>query len=451
MDYSAISIFLCYATEDKNSADALFLALKRYGCFVPWMDKPPKPFSTLGIPPGADWDQVIRSMIRRADCVIALLSKHSVSKRGYVQREIKMALDMMNELPVGEVFLIPVLLDDVQPPDIRVHAESLRSHQWFKLSEGGIEGLIQHLAAIGRPKDASTPSSAVIALPQVIAPTQAARLGGNSRADSRHDTDKISQRHLSERIADLEFLLQNRNGNVRYEALQKLQDISSPAAVEIVRKTHIFSPEILYGDKAFEFEVRGRRIVANGDGRHPGMVFVDCGQGPGFWMDMFPVTVEQFFRVRGGTFVRSSVFEDSPVHWVTPEEALAFARAIGKRVPSEREWELAAAGPAHLKYPWGDEPDADRCRCGLNWGARASRVNTVYHENVSDFGCFDMAGNVWEWTSDPANPSDPTYGNAARGGAWDDHIALCSCFSRSSFFDLHVIHSRYNVGFRCCQ
>ena len=150
------------------------------------------------------------------------------------------------------------------------------------------------------------------------------------------------------------ILDQDANGNVRYAALEELRRIEHPAAQEIVRDTHVIDPAVLHGGEPLTFEVRGKEIVANEDGKHPGMVFVRDGSRGGFWMDLFPVTNAQFesaVKKRKRSRHRWSPHDDSPATMVEWKEASAFAKKLGKRLPKEQEWELAAAGPAGLAFP----------------------------------------------------------------------------------------------------
>lgn len=118
------------------------------------MDEPPKPYEEDGIPAGADWKQWIREKLADADRVLAFFSPRSVRKRGYVQREYKMALDLVNELPPGDVRLIPVLLEPCEVPDLQVGYVRLKDLQVLSLRERGIEGLISALAGPVRSVEA---------------------------------------------------------------------------------------------------------------------------------------------------------------------------------------------------------------------------------------------------------------------------------------------------------
>jgi hypothetical protein len=106
------------------------------------MDQPPFPFEKPGIPPGADWDTTIREKLRNSDWVLVCLSRNSIDKEGYFQREVRLALDRMNEMPPGKNCLVPVLLEECTPREIRIDTVSLNSRQWYKLYQQGFEGLV---------------------------------------------------------------------------------------------------------------------------------------------------------------------------------------------------------------------------------------------------------------------------------------------------------------------
>jgi len=127
-------IFLCHASNDKARVRRLYRRLREAG-LTPWLDEE-------DILPGQDWDYEIRNAIRHSDYFLACLSKNSVDKRGYFQKEIKMALDVLDEMPEGQVYLIPARLDDCEVPS------RLRVSQWIDLFEISTRGLSRLLMTI---------------------------------------------------------------------------------------------------------------------------------------------------------------------------------------------------------------------------------------------------------------------------------------------------------------
>jgi formylglycine-generating enzyme required for sulfatase activity len=87
--------------------------------------------------------------------------------------------------------------------------------------------------------------------------------------------------------------------------------------------------------------------------------------------------------------------EDHPVVYVSLEDARTYAAWAGKRLPTEEEWQHAAQGIEARRYPWGDQWRSDIC----NHGQTGSTTPVdQYPQGRSPFGCYDMCGNVWEWT-----------------------------------------------------
>jgi hypothetical protein len=114
-------IFLSYAREDEERVKKLYQKLVSAG-FKPWMDK-------KDILPGEIWKSRIPQAIRESDFFLACLSCNSVTKRGWIQREIKGALDIWQEKLDSDIYLIPARLEDCEVP------ERLGDFQWVDLFE----------------------------------------------------------------------------------------------------------------------------------------------------------------------------------------------------------------------------------------------------------------------------------------------------------------------------
>jgi formylglycine-generating enzyme required for sulfatase activity len=87
--------------------------------------------------------------------------------------------------------------------------------------------------------------------------------------------------------------------------------------------------------------------------------------------------------------------EDHPVVHVDLDDARAYARWAGKRLPTEEEWQYAAQGSDGRKYPWGDKILPDHCNEGAT--GRTTSVK-AFPDGRSPFGIYDLCGNTWEWT-----------------------------------------------------
>src|SRR5512141_591653 len=127
-----LKVFLCHAHDDKSKARELYRYLKRRG-LQPWLD-------AEDLLPGQNWQVEIPKALETSDAIIICLSKGSVDKEGYVQKEIKFALDKALEMPEGRIFLIPARLEECDVP------RSLSSYHWVDLfDEGGREKLMKSL------------------------------------------------------------------------------------------------------------------------------------------------------------------------------------------------------------------------------------------------------------------------------------------------------------------
>jgi cold shock CspA family protein len=100
-------VFISYAKEDKSFAEKLYNDLRQAGV-IPWLD-------SVDLTPGQPWETTIRRAIKDSSYFLALLSSRSVRKRGFVQREIRYALNIAGQLPEDEIFIIPVRIDECEP------------------------------------------------------------------------------------------------------------------------------------------------------------------------------------------------------------------------------------------------------------------------------------------------------------------------------------------------
>jgi formylglycine-generating enzyme required for sulfatase activity len=273
-----------------------------------------------------------------------------------------------------------------------------------------------------------------------------------------------------------------------------------PSRLSVTGMRHVPAGRLLRGPRP------GQRW-AWGDPARPAVAeaFVE-----GFYLDVHPVTNDDYDAFvadvgehghlwchpdepRDTNHARSTVDDprcagDHPATGVTWYDAVAYAAWCGKRLPTEDEWERAARGDDHRRYPWGEDFLADQVRglhtvTSVNGGADMNRqewlrqledlrvdalpalTGPVGHTpgNESPFGVRDMCGNVWEWTSTrflDGLPLEPRFGTmepgdlwgewsaevSVRGGAWSSPPALLTTVSRAG--KLLVTRSP-EIGFRC--
>jgi sulfatase modifying factor 1 len=187
-----------------------------------------------------------------------------------------------------------------------------------------------------------------------------------------------------------------------------------------------------------------------------------------FYLDVHEVTNSEYARFVTATKHRPPYNwpegkvapgnENFPVSAVSWDDAMAYAKWAGKRLPTEAEWERACRGLTDKqKYSWGDaKPTAKLAHFGSVDGPQ-----DVGKCAANGFGLYDMAGNVWEWMADwydqhyydtapDKNPTGPPTGmyRVLRGGSWADVAKYLTCSYRSW---ARPAERSPNIGFRCAK
>ncbi len=193
-----------------------------------------------------------------------------------------------------------------------------------------------------------------------------------------------------------------------------------------------------------------------------------------FYIDKYPVTNAEFKKFLDATHYhpkddldflkdwKNGKYPDGwgnkPVTWVSQEDARAYAKWAGKRLPHEWEWQYAAQGTDGRLYPWGNDwdstkvPAPDRSRT-----MRAPDDVDAHPAGASPFGVMDLVGNVWQWTDEYID--EHTRGGILRGGSYYQPQGSIWYFPQAYRNDQHgkllLMAPSYDrsggLGFRCVK
>jgi formylglycine-generating enzyme required for sulfatase activity len=391
-------ILLCHASEDKARVIELYHQLKAAG-YHPWLDK-------YDLLPGQDWRQVIRTIITDPhNLIVVCLSCNSTTRRGVVQQEIAWALDVLDKMPEGSIYLIPARLEQCEVPDrlSHLHRVDLFESDGFEYLTRSLDFEISHRKAAAKPEPIRQAVQAESGEPQVM--------------PGRVLTTPARQPFEPEMILIPagEFLMGSDPNVDEYAEVREQPQHRLYLPDYFIAKTPVTNVQYA----AFAGATNHERPMRWG-GRKP-----PKGKG------------------------------DHPVFKVSWRDAMAYcnwlSEVTGKayRLPSEAEWEKGARGTDGWIYPWGNEWDPKRCNSKEGGPGDTTPVG-AYPQGASPYGLLDMAGNVWEWTRslwgkdlwDPEfkylyKPDDGRENlgagdkvlRVARGGSWDSdrNWARCAC------------------------
>jgi formylglycine-generating enzyme required for sulfatase activity len=339
-----LRVFLCHASGDKPAVRALYQRLCAEGIDA-WLDEEK-------LLPGQDWQLEIPKAVRDSDVVIVCLSRGSITKAGYVQKEIKFALDVADEQPEGAIFLIPARLEECQVPD------RLNRWQWVSLfEERGYDRLMRALQS-------RAGALGISISPVAIRPVSTKSAQRSVAAKPVLPGVKVFSGIEFVRVPKGKFIMGSKDDN--------------ELALDSEKPQH--TVEIPYN----------------------------------YWVARYPVTNEQFKKfVEATKHEHEWVGDwkskpDYPVVNVSWHDAMAYCKWLNEalrgemgdgvvRLPTEAEWEKAARGERGNEWPWGNEFDKTKCNSREGGKGGTTPVGAYSPQGDSPYGAADMAGNVWEW------------------------------------------------------
>ena len=300
-------IFLCHASEDKPKVREIYQRLQSEG-FEPWLDE-------VEILTGQEWDLEIRRALRTSDFIMVLLSRHSANKTGYVQREFKMTMDRLEELPSGQVLMLPVRLDDGEIPD-----EFQKYHCTPLYEEGGLERVIHSVRAYLSRR----------------VPLQSEERG------QIHGMEVVD---VPPEPLDL-------------QSATPLQTFTNSIGMELIL---IPAGTFMMGTPGDQLDA-----IAGDDKNYRDWIENETPEqrvtiSQPFLLGKFPVTQAQWQAVMGENPSRFQG-ENRPVERVSWEDAQAFMQKLNERetgrtyrLPTEAEWEYACRAGTTTRYHFGDD------------------------------------------------------------------------------------------------
>lgn len=430
-----LKVFLCHTSADKPTVRELYQRLLTEGWINAWLDEEK-------LLPGQDWSVEIEKAVESTDTVIVCLSKSSLTREGYVQRELRLVLDIALTKPEETIYVIPLRLDkcevprrlrgseyaDYFPDDNRDLAYvRLRTSLEVRAQELGIRSKIQK----PQPEHSSRRS--------------------NPKIKSVGSSSAVKRQNLKQ-YPNIDTLKNNVKKDYSYTTWSNIEF------------SHVPAGRFLMGSKKANSLATKDEIP-----QHSVEMFYD------YWIARFPVTNEQYSLFVNATGKDHPVGgwkkrPNHPVVYISRSEAMAYCQWLHEsvhdglpnglvlRLPTEAEWEKAARGEDGSEWPWGNKFDAGKCNTSEGRNNRTTQVGAYSPIGDSPYGCADMVGNVWEWThtlfkSYPYSPSDgrecskePTNRYVVRGGSFDDVVDYARCAVRVPGSRLYG--SGYALGFR---
>jgi formylglycine-generating enzyme required for sulfatase activity len=426
-----LKVLLCHASMDKQIVRDLYKRLESEPWIDTWLDEEK-------ILPGQDWNVEIEKGVENADAVIVCLSNNSVTKEGYVQRELRYVLDIALEKPEGTIFVIPLRLDKCEVP------RRLRGSQYadyfpedardlaFVRLRTSLELRAQELGVRFRKQELK---------PKSTSPTKRSK---------RSAKDGTPRRSRALRITNVPK--ESIRGDNSRETWSNIEFVCIPSGKFVMgsSKTNHLATRDEFPQHAIDLSYD-------------------------YWIARFPVTNRQYFL-----FVEAKNKDHPvggwkkkphhPVVYINWSEAMAYCQWLNEligdhlpsglavRLPTEPEWEKAARGIDGNEWPWGNTFDAARCNTSETGHNHTTHVGQYSPAGDSPYGCADMVGNVWEWThtlfksypysavDDREYARETPNRHVLRGGSFDDVVDYTRCAVRVP--GSRLLGCGYALGFR---
>jgi formylglycine-generating enzyme required for sulfatase activity len=418
-----LRVFLCHSSQDKPIVRELYQKLLAEGWIDPWLD-------SEKLLPGQDWDLEIEKAVETSDIVLVCISNQSVSKEGYIQKELRLVLDVSMNMPEGGIFLIPLKLEECEIP------RRIRSWQWLEyFPSANRASAYQKLSASlklradklnipisARPVASNNP------LPAPVREMPKAKAEPKVETRSSPDLDLYIPPEYSGapfmppparvptwtfggmefvKVPHGEFLMGSNDQdkgafddekprhtlNIPYDFLMARFPVTNALFRDFVKRTS-YKTKAENGGFAYVWNGKEWSKTNGANWLHP--------RGP----------ESEIAGIENHPVVQV-IWKDAQAFcdWLNREYGSTIPRGLIFRLPTEAEWEKAARGTDGRIYPWGNEFNSKNCNNSDSGLGHTTPVGLYSPQGDNPFGCADMAGNVWEWTASlwGKDAGKPTY------------------------------------------
>lgn len=485
-----IKVFLCHSSQDKPIVKELYNRLLSEGWVDPWLDK-----ERLKL--GDDFDLEIEKAIESTDAVIAFISENAVKKTGYIQKELRLVYDAQMYRPDGELFTIPLRLEECEPPH--------RFKYWHwgdyfgEEKEKTYQSLLNSLKLIHERVLKSEAAEKSRLEAEELERQKAAKEKAEREA---REKEKYVSEKKEEKPATVKPKARNQFDYwfvgfiilglgitflaplINSPSIPQLTPENTQTQVIAILPQNTVEPSVTITPKSTSTPASTLTPTPLPteitDAKGVSMVLVPAGNFisgevatlssktiylNSFYIDKYEVTNAQYANCVNASIctppnnlsssTRPSYFGNSqygnyPVIYIDWAQANTYCRWRGAQLPTEEQWEKAARGTDGRTYPWGEGMDCNKANSRGNGSDMCIGDTTEvgsYEIGKSPYGAYDMAGNVWEWVdgyfyNSLYNENYPVH----RGGSF----ASYSNSVHSTIRDWAIIFDDpQTLGFRC--
>jgi formylglycine-generating enzyme required for sulfatase activity len=410
-----LRVFLCHASQDKPAVRELYKRLAAEAWIDPWLDEE-------NLLPGQDFDLEIYKATRDADAILICLSKVSVAKEGYVNKEIRRAYDIAQEKPEGTIYVIPLRLDECDPS-----FEYLRKLHWVDyFMPNAHEKLVKALrvrAGVLKIEISELKFESAI----------------EAKSDTSLDVDldlyRFIQIYPTEKAPYSFYIGKYPVTNTQYERFLNAKDYSEASLWRGFLKFNEYCIQIgFWHDDGWSWLQKELKDPKK---------FLDNQRiKPEYWDDEDIGIANPDNPVVGITWFEANAYCNWLMkHWGKLIESRAnFGLRMKQiRLPLDFEWTAAAGGEnSSVHYAWGmaKKGTLDELVRHMNVADQVGHTTPVnaYLRGASLLGVMDMSGNVWEWQANYQDQNQERKKGflGMHGGSWADHVEFARVTSRKS-------------------